>query len=287
MNVPPGLQPYHVLTLYYMTQTNIDLHQQKLHIVQIGKMMYERRFIVAGDGNISVRVSENAILATPTALCKGLLTPDQIVKLDLDGNVLDGEYQPSSEIKMHLSAYHTRPDVHAVVHAHPPISTGFAVAGIPLDQLILAEMVVNFGSIPLAPYYSPSTAELAESVADKVRCHDAVLMANHGVMTIGPDVFTAYHRLEMVEQFASISLVAHLLGRANIFSASQLQDLITIRQKSGIGAQNPYQAQCPLPGQARDVEPTATATEPNPTPEADVESLVTLITQTVLSVLQR
>ena len=269
-----------------MTHTQTEIHQQKQYIVHIGKMMYERRFIVAGDGNISVRLDDQTILATPTTLCKGLLTTDQIVKLDLDGKVLDGEYQPSSEIKMHLAAYRTRPDVLAVVHAHPPISTGFAVAGIPLDQLILAEMVVNFGAIPLAPYYSPSTAELAQSVADKVRCHDAVLMANHGVMTIGPDVYTAYHRLEMVEQFASISLVAHLLGRANTFSSSQLQDLIAIRQKSGIGAQNPHNAQCPLPGQACEAEPESSPASAPPA-AADVEPLVNLITQTVLSVLQR
>lgn len=272
-----------------MTQASSYLHQQKRDIVHIGKMMYERRFIVAGDGNISVRVDENTILATPTTLCKGMLTPDQIVKLDPDGNVLDGEYHPSSEIKMHLAAYRTRPDVQAVVHAHPPISTGFAVAGIPLDQLILAEMVVNFGSIPLAPYYSPSTAELAESVAEKVRCYDAVLMANHGVMTIGPDVYTAYHRLEMVEQFASISLVAHLLGQFNTFSSSQLQDLIAIRQKSGIAAQNPYHDKCPLPGQPCDAETQNTAeTAPkSPATEAEIEPLVNLITQTVLSVLQQ
>ena len=148
-----------------MAHTQTDIHQQKQHIVQIGKMMYERRFIVAGDGNISVRLDDQTILATPTTLCKGLLTTDQLVKLDLDGNVLDGEYLPSSEIKMHLAAYRTRPDIQAVVHAHPPISTGFAVAGIPLDQLILAEMVVNFGSIPLAPYHSPST-DCANSSVD-------------------------------------------------------------------------------------------------------------------------
>ncbi len=125
-----------------------QLHQQKLDIVRIGKMMYDRRFIVAGDGNISIRLDEQTLLATPTTLCKGLLTPDQIVKMDFEGNVSDGEYRPSSEIKMHIAAYQTRPDVQAVVHAHPPISTGFAVAGIPLDQLSLAEMVVNFGAIP-------------------------------------------------------------------------------------------------------------------------------------------
>jgi L-fuculose-phosphate aldolase len=266
-----------------------SIHEYKQDIVQIGKMMYERRFIVAGDGNISVRLSDDAILATPTTLCKGLLTPDQIVKLDLNGQVLDGEYQPSSEIKMHLAAYRTRPDIAAVVHAHPPISTGFAVAGIPLDQLILAEMVVNFGAIPLAPYHSPSTEELAESVADKVKCYDAVLMANHGVMTIGPDVFTTYHRLEMVEQFATISLVAHVLGKMNTFSSQQLQDLIAIREKSGIAAQNPYRRQCPLPGQAGvSQSPAKDADAPPEAPEQpDMESLVNVITQTVLARLQQ
>jgi L-fuculose-phosphate aldolase len=250
--------------------------------------MYERRFIVAGDGNISVKIGETCILATPTTLCKGMLTPDQIVKLDLDGNVLDGEYQPSSEIKMHLAAYNTRPDIHAVVHAHPPISTGFAVAGIPLDQLILAEMVVNFGAIPLAPYHSPSTAELADEVAEKVRCYDAVLMANHGVMTIGPDLHTAYHRLEMVEQFATISLVATMLGRMNTFTSSQLHDLLAIRQKSGIAAQNPYQTQCPLPGQARTESSSGTDTTESTGSDTvpDMEALVNIITKTVLAVLQ-
>lgn len=265
-----------------------SLHEHKLDIVRIGKLMYERRFIVAGDGNISVKIGDECILATPTALCKGTLTPDQIVKLDHAGNVIDGEYQPSSEIKMHLAAYRTRPDIHAVVHAHPPISTGFAVAGIPLDQLILAEMVVNFGAIPLAPYHSPSTAELANSVAEKVRCYDAVLMANHGVMAIGPDLETTYHRLEMVEQFATISLVATVLGKMNTFSSSQLHDLLAIREKSGIAAQNPYRSQCPLPGQASAGSSSGSSTAESTVSDTvpDMEALVNIITKTVLAVLQ-
>jgi L-fuculose-phosphate aldolase len=264
-----------------------SIHEHKLDIVQIGKMMYERRFIVAGDGNISIRIDDDVILATPTTLCKGMLSPDQIVKLDVTGNVLEGEYQPSSEIKMHLAAYQTRPDITAVVHAHPPISTGFAVAGVPLDQLILAEMVVNFGAIPIAPYHSPSTAELAETVAEKVQCYDAVLMANHGVMTIGADVYTAYHRLEMVEQFAIISLVAHVLGKMNTFSPQQLQDLIAIRKKSGTHAQNPYHTQCPLPGQSESVHNIPHIPEGETTNNLpDMESLVNIITQTVMSMLR-
>lgn len=269
-----------------MKSNTKKIHEHKRDIVQIGKMMYERRFIIAGDGNISVRIADDTILATPTALCKGMLSPDQIVKLDLAGNVLEGEYQPSSEIKMHLAAYNTRPDINAVVHAHPPISTGFAVAGIPLNQLTLAEMVVNFGAIPLAPYHSPSTAELAEAVAEKVQCYDAVLMANHGVMTIGPDAYTAYHRLEMVEQFATISLVAHVLGKANTFSPQQLQDLIAIREKSGIGSQNPYYAQCPLPGQSESRPTSAVSSSKTADNLPDMESLINIITQTVISALR-
>jgi len=264
-----------------------SIHQHKVDIVTIGKMMYERRFIIAGDGNLSVRLDDDTVLATPTALCKGMLSPDQVVKLDLAGDLLDGEYQPSSEIKMHLAAYNTRPDIRAVVHAHPPICTGFAVAGIPLDQLILAEMVVNFGTIPLAPYFSPSTAELAESVAEQVKCHDAVLMANHGVMTIGPDLYTTYHRLEMAEQFATISLVAHVLGKTKTFTSEQLQDLRVIREKSGIVTQNPYHAQCPFPGQKKACEQkmfnVSEETTPNHSP--DMESLVEIVTQVITSVL--
>ncbi len=264
-----------------------NIHDHKRDIVHIGKMMYERRFIVAGDGNISVRISEEFILTTPTALCKGMLSPDQIVKIDLAGKVLEGEYQPSSEIKMHLAVYHTRPDIKAVVHAHPPISTGFAVAGIPLDQLILAEMVVNFGTIPIAPYHPPSTVELANVVAEKVRCYDAVLMANHGVMTIGPDVYTAYHRLEMVEQFAVINLVAHVLGKMTTFSQQQLRDLITIREQLGIGAQNPYHRQCPLPGQTESVHnPPSSSEYEMPSHLPDMETLVKIITQTIMSILR-
>lgn len=270
-----------------MQQQTKSIHAHTLDIVQIGKMMYERRFIVAGDGNISVKISDTEILATPTNLCKGLLSPDQIVKIDLNGNVLSGEYRPSSEIKMHLAAYQSRPDIAAVVHAHPPISTGFAVAGIPLDQLILAEMVVNFGAIPLAPYHSPSTAELAQSVAEKVRCYDAVLMANHGVMTIGPDVYTAYHRLEMVEQFAIVSLVAHVLGKVNTFSTTQLQDLIAIREKAGIAAKNPHHAQCPLPGQTNRAATTSDLSGcQTETTSPNIDQIVNLITKTVLAALR-
>ncbi len=267
-----------------------SIHDYKIDIVNIGKMMYERRYIVAGDGNVSVRLDENLILATPTALCKGMLSTDHIVKIDLEGNVLDGEYRPSSEIKMHLAAYQTRPDVRAVVHAHPPISTGFAVAGIPLDQLILAEMVVNFGSIPLAPYHSPSTAELAGSVAEQVKCHDAVLMANHGVMTIGPDLYSSYHRLEMVEQFATISLVAHLLGKMQTFSPQQLQDLQAIREKSGIGTQNPYHTQCPFPEQdtgCRTETESEPATNPSQPAGLDMETLMKVVTDVVTQVLRK
>lgn len=265
-----------------MASTVKTIHAHKVDLVTIGKMMYERRFIIAGDGNLSVRLEDNTVLATPTALCKGMLTPDQIVKIDMSGKVLDGEYQPSSEIKMHLAAYQTRPDVFAVIHAHPPISTGFAVAGIPLDQQILAEMIVNFGSIPLAPYQLPSTAELAESVAEKVKCHDAVLMANHGVMTVGPDLYSTFHRLEMVEQFATVSLVAHSLGRTQTFTQDQVRALQAIREKSGVDAGNPHHAHCPFPGQAKPCETVSQSA----VAQFDHDALVKIITQVVTQIVK-
>jgi L-fuculose-phosphate aldolase len=151
-------------------------------------------------------------------------------------------------------------------------------------------MVVNFGSIPLAPYHSPSTAELAQSVADQVKCHDAVLMANHGVMTIGPDLYSSYHRLEMVEQFATISLVAHLLGKVQTFSPQQLQDLQAIREKSGIGTENPHHRQCPFPSQGTGcgayTQDEAAASSSQAT-APDMDTLMKVVTDVVTQMLQK
>jgi len=181
-------------------------------IVEVGRRTYLRGFVAANDGNISVRIAENLILATPTGRSKGFIREDELVKMTLSGEKLEGPLAPSSEVRMHLRIYEARPDVMAVDHAHPPICTGFAVAGIPLDKCVLAEVVMTLGAIPLAEFAVPSTQELADAVADRIRDCDAVLLANHGAVTVGPDVFAAHYSMERIEHLANISLVARLLG---------------------------------------------------------------------------
>ena len=159
---------------------------------------------------------------TPKSVCKGFMTPDMMCITDLDGKKLAGERDPSSEMQMHLEVYRQRPDAHAVVHAHPPIATGFAVAGIPLDRAVLAEVVTTLGSVPIAEYATPSTKELPEAVRKYVKAHDGMLLANHGALTLGADLFAAYYKMETIEHFAKISLVARLLGGERLLSREEV-----------------------------------------------------------------
>ena len=147
------------------------------------------------------------------------MTPDMMCITDLEGRKLQGDRDPSSEMLMHLEVYRQRPDVQAVVHAHPPTATGFAVAGIPLDRAVLAEVLTTLGSIPIAEYATPSTSELPEAVRKYIKAHDGMLLANHGALTVGADLFAAYYKMETIEHFAKISLVARLLGRENLIVA--------------------------------------------------------------------
>ena len=181
--------------------------------------MYARGYTASNDGNISVRLGADRLLMTPKSVCKGFMTPDMMCITDLDGRKLQGDRDPSSEMLMHLEVYRQRPDVQAVVHAHPPTATGFAVAGIPLDRAVLAEVLTTLGSIPIAEYATPSTKELPEAVRKYIKAHDGMLLANHGALTVGGDLFAAYYKMETIEHFAKISLVARLLGRENLIVA--------------------------------------------------------------------
>jgi L-fuculose-phosphate aldolase len=177
-------------------------------ILMVGKRMYEQGFVAANDGNISVRLSEDRCLSTPTGMSKGFMNRSDLVITDMQGRKISGKRQPTSEIKMHLRAYELRSDISAVVHAHPPHATAYAVAGIPLDECILPEVIVTIGSVPLAAYGTPSTEEVPESIEAVVTRCDAFLLRNHGVMTVGTDVLGAYHKMETVEHFARISFLA-------------------------------------------------------------------------------
>src|SRR4029453_15939262 len=179
-----------------------DLETQfRADIVEIGRRLWTRGYVASNDGNISVRIGPDRLLMTPASVSKGFMTPDMMVVTDLSGALVSGApgRKPSSEIKMHLVAYRERPDVGAVVHAHPPLSTGFAVAGIPLDRAVLAEVVTTLGSIPIADYATPSTKELPEAVRKYVKAHDGMLLANHGALTLGTDLFAAYYKMETIE----------------------------------------------------------------------------------------
>jgi L-fuculose-phosphate aldolase len=208
-------------------------------IVEVGRRMYARGYTASNDGNISVRLDASRLLMTPKSVCKGFMTPDMMCITDLEGRKLQGDRDPSSETLMHLEVYRQRPDVQAVVHAHPPTATGFAVAGIPLDRAVLAEVLTTLGSIPIAEYATPSTKELPEAVRKYIRAHDGMLLANHGALTVGGDLFGAYYKMETIEHFAKISLVARMLGRENLLSREEVTRLQDLRGSYGIKAPAP------------------------------------------------
>jgi L-fuculose-phosphate aldolase len=213
--------------------------QIRADIVEAGRRLYARAYIASNDGNISARLDDKRLITTPKSVSKGFMTPDMMVVVDLDGKKLSGERDASTELPMHLEIYRNRPDVNGVVHAHPPIATGFAVAGIPLTRAVLAEVITTLGSIPIAEYGTPSTAELPEAVRKYIKAHDGMLLANHGAVTCGPSVMAAYYKMETIEHFAKISLVARLLGREHLISREEVERLQGLRGFYGIPAPAP------------------------------------------------
>ena len=207
----------------------MELREQ---ICDVCRRMWQLGWVAANDGNVSVKLADGTFLATPTGLSKSMVTPEKIVRVDGEGNILEAEegYRPSSELKMHFGCYRQREDVGAVLHAHPPVATGFAVANRPLDEYSMIETALSLGSVPVAPYATPSTEELAEALAPYLPEHDAVLLKNHGAVTVGSDVYTAYYRMETLEQFAKITLTAHLLGGAQEMERSDIDRLIDLRE---------------------------------------------------------
>ena len=200
-------------------------------IVLFGRTLHERGFVAAMDGNLSVRLDDRRILATPTSMCKGGMRPSDLVIVDLEGRHLAGRRDVSSEIAMHLLIYKLRPDVRGIVHAHPPTATGFAAAGMALNQPLVCEVVIGLGSIPLAKYGTPGTPELTEALKPLIPEYDALLMSNHGVVAYGADLPHAYLKMETVEHFAQIALVTHILGRHQPLGHEELEKLIAARSK--------------------------------------------------------
>jgi L-fuculose-phosphate aldolase len=203
--------------------------QHRNDIIEICKRVYSNRWVASNDGNISIRIGPNEVLCTPTGMSKGYLTTDQLVKVDMDGNKLEGELEASSEVKIHLDVFKNKEGINSAVHAHPPYSTAYAVAGIPLDQCVIPEIIVSLGSIPLTKYGTPSTMEIPENIRDYLGDHNAFLLENHGAFAIGGDVYQAYYRMESMELFARISLLAQTLGNVNTIKEENVQKIMDMR----------------------------------------------------------
>src|SRR5436189_989108 len=201
----------------------MDESQARKLICEVGKLLYERSYVVSSDGNVSIRLDENTVLATPTMTCKGRMTEDSLAITDSEGKPLS-DRRASSELAMHLLIYRERPDVKAVCHAHPPHGTAFAVAGLAIDQPILSEVILTLGCVPLAEYGTPSTQELTDAMRPLVKHHNALLMANHGAVAYGADLWQAFDRLETLEHTAKIAILSSAPGRCRHLSADAIEN---------------------------------------------------------------
>ena len=210
-------------------------------ICDVCRKMWQLGWVAANDGNVSVKLPDGTYLATPTGISKSFMTPEKIVHINEAGEILwsTDNHRPSSEIKMHMRCYKERPDVGAVVHAHPPTATGFAVAGIHMDNYTLVETVVTIGSVPVTPYGTPSTDEVPDAIAPYLQDHDVLLLANHGALTVGADLITAYYRMETLEHFAKTSLVARQLGKETEMRREDIDTLIALRGNYKITGKHP------------------------------------------------
>ena len=220
--------------------------QLREDILLVGRLMFEKGWIAANDGNITIRLSEDRLLATPTGVCKGMLRAEDLLICDLAGEKLCGERECTSELAMHLTIYRLRPDVKSVVHAHPPVATGFAAAGRALDMALLPEVVITLGSVPLADYGLPGTPALTEGMLPYIPKYDALLMANHGAVSYGDDVLQAFQRMEIVEHFARITLVAEMLGGAKVLPRVEVQKLFDSRARYKVKSRNHFEPGAPL-----------------------------------------
>lgn len=219
--------------LPFVSKASSPESQLRQDLVEYGRMLHAQGFVAATDGNLSVRMDSERVMITPTSVSKGMMHPDEMVIVNLDGEKLSGANQPSSEINMHLTIYRMRPEVGAVVHAHPCTATAFASAGMALDEPLCSEVVITLGAVPLAPYATTGTSELSESLRPFIPDHNAILMANHGVVAYGSDLRQAYLRMEAVEHYAKIVLAARQLGCSRALDEQQLEKLLAARSRYG------------------------------------------------------
>jgi L-fuculose-phosphate aldolase len=223
------------------SETELRLQEAALRdeIVHACQLLHQKGFIAATDGNISARLDANRLLVTPSGVGKGFIKPGDLIITDFAGSVLDpgalgAKGRPSAELRLHLEAYRQRPDVAAVVHAHPPLATACTIAGISLETCVIPEVVVTLGTIPTVPYATPTSAEGPERVREYIRTRDALLLDHHGAVTVGKSVMEAYLRLEKVEHAAQMILIARQLGKVIALDAEQMEKLMAIRREHGL-----------------------------------------------------
>jgi len=213
-----------------------DENAARRDIIEAGRRMYARGYVSGNDGNISARISNDTIIATPSGVSKGYMTGDQLVKLDLDGNILEGALKPSSEIKMHIAVFKRSPTLLSVCHAHPPVSSAFAAAGVPLDKPFLQETVMLLGVIPVAKYAAPGSEELALGAAEYCLDYHGALLEQHGAVTWGDSVMQSLYRMESVEYTATVAMYSKMMGFERTLEKEKIDDLIAMRPIWGITA---------------------------------------------------
>lgn len=224
----------------------LNEYEIKKEMCEIGKRVYNRGMVAANDGNFSVKLNDNEFLCTPTGVSKGFMTPEYICKVDAQGKVIQANkgFRPSSEIKMHMRVYKERPDVKAVVHAHPLYATSFAIAGIPLTQPIMPEAVISLGCVPIAEYGTPSTEEIPDAVSKYLQYFDAVLLENHGALAYSDSLLNAYYKMESLEFYARLLYQSKMLGGPKELTPSQVERLYELRRKMGMTGKHPADV-CP------------------------------------------
>lgn len=213
----------------------------KEEMCEIGRRVYNRGMVAANDGNFSVKLNDNEFLCTPTGVSKGFMTPEFICKVNAKGEVLEANegFRPSSEVKMHMRIYAKRPDVNAVVHAHPMYAASFAIAGKPLMDPIMPEAVISLGGVPLAKYGTPGTMEVPDSIEGFLDDYDAVLLENHGALTYSDSLMNAYYKMESVEFYARLMYQAQMLGGAQIIPPEKVEELYETRRNMHVVGRHP------------------------------------------------
>ncbi len=219
-------------------------HRQDL--LRVCRLIYDKGWVAMNDGNVSIRLDDNRILCTPTAISKGFVQPEDLIVCDLRGSRVEGNRDGTSEIAMHLTIYSLRPDVRSIVHAHPPTATGFAVAGRALDKAMLPEVVIQLGAVPLASYGLPGTAALSDGMLPYIPQYDAILLENHGCTAYGRDVWEAFFRMEMVEHLARITFVAEMLGGAQALPREEVEKLFAARSRYNVNSRAKMEPGMPL-----------------------------------------